>query len=186
MTDQAIEFFDSLTKSITSNIHTCMLGKIKTFDHKKMKAEVIPLYKHVAEDGKIEERKPLIEVPVSFMYVNGFYIRPPYKKDDLVIIIFSEEDMDKVLVSGDEEQPNSNRKHDISDAIIIGSWKLFDEELQISDENENDLVISNKENNFSIIIKEDGKIEISSKEEISINSSEKVSISGATESSTWV
>jgi hypothetical protein len=164
------KFFDGLLSGYTDHNHNCMLAKVKKFDHKKMKAEVIPLFKYKSNNGTVENRKPLIEVPVSFMYANGFFIRPPLVPGDLVVLIISDEDMDKVLMSGEEEEPNTSRKNDLSDAIVVACWQKFTEELPIQDGNEKDLVISNKNTNFSIIIKEDGKIEVESNNEITVKS----------------
>lgn len=179
------KFFDDLFAGYTAHNHNCMLAKIKKFDHKKMKAEVIPLFKYVSKNGTVESRRPLIEVPVSFMYANGFFIRPPLVPGDLVVLVISDEDMDRALMSGKEEEPNTDRKNDLSDAIVIGCWQRFTEELPISDVNSKDLVISNRENTFSIIIKEDGSINVKAKKDITVKSDTKVTISGPSQSSTW-
>lgn len=162
------KFFDDLFGGYTDHNHNCMLAKVKRFDHKKMKAEVIPLTKYVSKNGTVERRKPLIEVPVSFMYANGFFIRPPLVSGDLVVLIISDEDMDKVLMSGEEEEPNTSRKNDLSDAIVVACWQRFTEELPIADSNEKDLVISSKSRAFSLIIKENGKIEVESNSEVTV------------------
>lgn len=179
------KFFDGLLGGYTDHNHNCMLAKVQKFDHKKMKAEVIPLIKYKSENGTVESRKPLVEVPVSFMYANGFFVRPPLSPGDLVVLIVSDEDIDKVLMSGSEEEPNTNRKNDLSDAIVIGCWQKFTEELPIDDANGRDLVISNKNKNFSIIIKENGSIEVKAEKEIAFKSNTKITISGPSQSSTW-
>lgn len=155
---EVTKFFDGLLGGYTDHNHNCLLAKVQKFDHKKMKAEVIPLFKYKSKNGIVESRKPLLEVPVSFMYANGFFIRPPLVSGDLVVLIVSDEDMDKVLMSGEEEEPNTSRKNDLSDAIVIGCWQKFTEELPISDSNAKDLVISNKDVTFSIVVDPQGNI----------------------------
>ena len=92
----AVKFFDGLIGETLEGIHTCMLAKINKFDHKKMKAEVVPLHKRRLVDGRTKEYPLLLEVPVAFFYANGFFIRPPYKKGDLVVVIFAESEIDKL------------------------------------------------------------------------------------------
>lgn len=179
------KFFDGLLGGYTDHNHNCMLAKVQKFDHKKMKAEVVPLVKYRSKNGIVENRKPLVEVPVSFMYANGFYIRPPLVPGDLVVLMVSDEDIDNVLLSGKEEEPNTDRKNDLSDAIVIGCWQKFTEELPILDSNAKDLVISNKNRTFSIIIKENGSIEVKSEKDITLKSDTKVTISGPSQTSTW-
>ncbi len=106
MQDSPMDFFNKLSGNLVNGINSCMLGRIETFDASKMKANVVPLVKN--KDGN----KPmLIEVPVSFIKAGPFLIRPPYKKGDIVLVVFADEDIDNVLLSGNISEPNSTRKH---------------------------------------------------------------------------
>jgi len=182
---EAIKFFDGILGEVAQGIHTCMLGKVNKFDHKKMKAEVIPLHKRRLANGQAIEYPLLLEVPVAFFYANGFFIRPPYQKGDLVVVVFADSEIDKILMSGGKESPNSERRHALTDAIVVGGWQKFTEELPISDSNVDDMVISNKDTSFSIIIQKDGAIELKSKKSIGIKSDENITISGPTQTSSW-
>lgn len=182
---EAVKFFDDILGEMAQGIHTCMLGKINKFDHKKMKAEIIPLHKRRLSNGQAIEYPLLLEVPVAFFYANGFFIRPPYKKGDLVVVVFADSEIDKIVESGNKENPNSERRHALTDAIVIGGWQKLTEELPISDSNANDMVISNKDTSFSIIIQKDGAIEFKSDKSIDIKSDEGVTISGPTQTSSW-
>lgn len=160
--DAPNKFFNQLSQNLTGGINSCTLGKIETFDSTTMKANVIPLVK--SEDGN----KPmLIEVPVSFMRAGPFLIRPPYKQGDIVLVVFADEDIDNVLISGTISEPNSTRKHSLDDAIIVGGVMPFTNTLP--GEHGNDLVIAKDDFETKLVIEESGKILIESNKGITIS-----------------
>ena len=151
MQDSPMAFFNKLSGSLVNEINSCMLGRIETFDASKMKANVVLLVKN--KDGN----KPmLIEVPVSFIKAGPFFIRPPYKKGDIVLVVFADEDIDNVLLSGDISEPNSTRKHSLDDAIVVGGIMPFTQALP--NEHIEDLVIAKDDFTTKIVVKEDGEI----------------------------
>ena len=156
MQDSPIKFFDKLTEYLTSGINNCMLGKIEKFDAVTMKAEVSPMVKYKNKDGSIENRPLLIEVPVSFIKAGPFVIRPPYKKGDIVLVVFADEDIDNVLLSGGGSEPNSKRKHSLDDAIVVDGIMPFTQTLP--NEHIEDLVIAKDDFATKIVVKEDGEI----------------------------
>lgn len=151
MQDSPMDFFNKLSGNLVNGINSCMLGRIETFDASKMKANVIPLVKN--KDG---DKPMLIEVPVSFIKAGPFLIRPPYKKGDIVLVVFADEDIDNVLLSGNISEPNSTRKHSLDDAIIVGGIMPFTQTLP--DEHIEDLVIAKDDFTTKIVVKEDGEI----------------------------
>lgn len=156
MQDSPMEFFNKLSQSLTSGINNCMLGRIEKFDATKMKAEVTPLVKYKNKDGSMEERPLLIEVPVSFLKAGPFVIRPPYKPNDIVLIVFADEDIENALLSGDISEPNSTRVHSLDDAIVVGAIMPFTKELP--GEHADDLIIAKDDFSTKIVIKENGEI----------------------------
>lgn len=158
MQDSPIKFFDKLTENLTSGINNCMLGKIEKFDAETMKAEVSPMVKYKNKDGSMENRPLLIEVPVSFLKAGPFVIRPPYKPGDIVLVVFADEDIDNVLLSGDISEPNSTRVHSLDDAIVVGGIMPFNTILP--GEHSEDLIIAKDDFTTKIVIKDDGDIEM--------------------------
>jgi len=149
--DSPLDFFSKLSGNLINGINSCMLGRIETFDASKMKANVIPLVKN--KDG---DKPILIEVPVSFIKAGPFLIRPPYKKGDIVLVVFADEDIDNVLLSGKVSEPNSIRKHSLDDAIVVGGIMPFTQTLP--NEHIEDLVIAKDDFTTKIVVKEDGEI----------------------------
>lgn len=169
--DAPNKFFNQLSQNLTGGINSCTLGKIETFDPTAMKANVIPLVK--SKDGN----KPmLIEVPVSFIKAGPFVIRPPYKKGDIVLVVFADEDIDNVLLSGNISEPNSTRKHSLDDAIVVGGIMPFTQTLP--DEHIEDLAIAKDDFSTKIVIKKDGDIEVKGGN-IKIDASENIDIEAA-------
>ena len=120
-----IEFLEDYLHERLSDIDIGMIGRIETFDSKKMRADVIPLLKKKSGDQEVEY-SILRDVPVIFLYSGGFYIRPFYKKGDLVHISFSTHDIEKAL--RDDKPTASQRIFSAENAFITGGiaktgWK---------------------------------------------------------------
>lgn len=75
-----------------SLVNMGLIGKIENFDSEKMLADVQPLAKQGGENFSL-----IANVSVQFIFAGGFYIRPEYKKDDLVWLAFSRLEMDAPL-----------------------------------------------------------------------------------------
>lgn len=184
MQDSAMKFFNKYQNELTNNINSCMLCKITKYDHKEMKAEVLPLIKYTKKDDSTEDRTLLIEVPIMHMKVRDFYIRPPYQVGDIVVVGFFDEDTDNAIITGATEEANSTRKHSLDDAVIIGSLRTL-EKAEYPDIHKDDLLITNEKETFKIVIKPDGEIEVNSDKKITFNSKEQVQINGPSQTSTW-
>ena len=151
-----MEFMNNLAGNITGGINSCMMGKIEKFDGETMKADVTPLVRTRNKAGELEEVSMLIEVPISFIKAGPFVIRPPYKKGDIVLVVFADSDIENTLLSGDISNPNSTRKHSLDDAIIVGGIMPFTTTLP--GEHLDDLIIAKDDFSTKIVIKENGEI----------------------------
>jgi Phage protein Gp138 N-terminal domain len=120
-----IEFLEDYLHERLSDIDIGMIGRIEAFDSQKMRADVIPLLKKKSGDQEIEYSM-IKDVPVSFLYSGGFYIRPAYRKGDLVHISFSTHDIEKALK--DDKPLASNRIFSTENSFVTGGiaktdWK---------------------------------------------------------------
>lgn len=155
---EAMNFMNNIMGQVTDGINNCMLAKIDFFDPTTMRAEAKPLLKKQYKDGTIEGQELLIEVPVSFLKAGPFFIRPPYKEGDIVLVVFADGDIENVLLSGEESDPNSTRKHSLDDAIIVGGIMPYT--MELPEEHAEDLVIANEDMSQKIVLHEDGNITI--------------------------
>lgn len=158
---EALKFLDGMMGEALADIHTCMLGKIKSFDGKKMQADVIPLGVNKLADGRETALPVISQAPVMFIHGNGFFIRPPLKPGDLVVVVFADRELDGVLLSGEAKAPTSERRHGLDDAIVLGGWIPFSSKLPVS--NDDDLVIGNISGSVGITIVPDGTVKIEAK-----------------------
>lgn len=155
---EIIDFMDGLLDDTMQNLNTCTLCKIERYDPVKMKADVIPLVKIKEKDGSITEPEKLIEVPVSLIKAGPFYIRPPYKKGDIVIVIFADSDIENVLFTGEKELPNRKEMHGLDNAMVLSGIVPFNKELTA--QHANDLLITNESLTTKVVLKENGDIHI--------------------------
>jgi hypothetical protein len=124
-----VDFLEEYLHERLADIDIGMIGKIETFDSKKMRADVIPLLKKKSSDQEIEY-SIIKDVPVCFLFSGGFYIRPAYQQGDLVYITFSTHDIEQALK--EEISLASERIFCSDNALIVGSvaktdWEPPDE-----------------------------------------------------------
>jgi len=140
-----------------------MPAKIESFDPQKLKATVTPLFKRKFNGQDQAVSMPIIvEVPVACLYAGGFIIRPPYKKGDIVLLIFAQRALDNVIGTGKEADPEINRMHALDDAILVGGLMPFTESTPAG--NAGDLVIGTDDFKAKIVISTDGAINIESQD----------------------
>lgn len=102
----------------------------------------------------------VINVPVATVRSKDFVIYYPLDVDDIVILIFADNDIDNILLG--EDSIETERGHDISDCICIGGITLLNETLEVNEKDA--LVIQNISNTAKINVKSDGKIKIEAAE----------------------
>ena len=152
------EIVKGIVNDKISDIHTCLPAKIEDYDHETMYAKVVLLAKKEFE-GEMEELTPIIDVPVSHIKAGNFIVRPPYKKDDVVLVAFSEAGLDKLLITGEPEDPQFSRRFAYDDAIVIQGLKTEQDDDYKSDYDDG-LYIANIEEDVEIIFEGDGNIRI--------------------------
>ncbi len=184
---EALKFLDGLMGESLADLHTCMLGKIKSFDGKKMQADVVPLLKRKLADGRVIDMPVISQAPVMFLHANGFFVRPPLRPGDLVVVIFAEREIDAVLFSGGAQAPTSNRHHGLEDAIVLGGWLPFSSSLPVS--GDDDLVIGRTDGKVTITLTPDGTVDITAPKGITLTADDitgtGVSIVGKNNSQSW-
>lgn len=148
----ANKFFEDLKKNISGETNVCKIAKVVKFYPETMKVDVIPL--------PSEDNSMVINVPVATVRSKDFVIYYPLDVDDIVILIFADNDIDNILLG--EDSIETERGHDISDCICIGGITLLNETLEVNEKDA--LVIQNISNTAKINVKSDGKIKIEAAE----------------------
>lgn len=109
---EAIKFFDGIIEERVSNIHTCMPCRVEKFNGDS--ADVQPIPRRKLKNGQEMAYSLLVNVPIlkrkTKTGTDPVIDSPYYEKGDIVLVVFAESALDGV----------GNRKHDLSDGIIIG------------------------------------------------------------------
>lgn len=142
--------------TLLSHIHTCLPGRIETYDYTTQKATVKPLIKKKYLDGDVQELPVLTNVPVQFPRTKKSGITFPLTRGDGVLIVFSERSLERWKSSGDDTEPGDARKFDLSDGIAIPGLFSFKQKNIAS--NNNDLEVQH--NGQFVTIKKNGDIEV--------------------------
>lgn len=121
------DIFRQAINSQISNIHTCLPGRIVSYDFSVQKATVKPLLSKRYKDDTIQSIPEIPNVPVIFPRSSSFSMHWPLNPGDLVLLLFSERSLDQWLNSGGEIAPLDPRKFDLSDAIAIPGLYPFSE-----------------------------------------------------------
>lgn len=112
---------------MAEEIHTCLPGRIESYNSETRKATVLPLIKKKYLDGTSLEYQPISDVPVMTVNVGNSGLRLPESqfKGQTVTLVFSERSLDYWLSKGGIAEPGNNRKFDLTDAIAIVSLNPF-------------------------------------------------------------
>ena len=96
------------------DLHTCMLCRVISFNESNRTATIIPIPQRKYKDGRIvnypvisnvltlrRKTRPFIDILLDVVF---------YESGDIVLVVFSERALDGV----------GDRKHDLTDAVILG------------------------------------------------------------------
>ena len=157
------EFLKEALGEHSTQTHVAMLCKIVSFDPQKMKASVQPMQKGL----------PMIEhVPVALQKAGPFFIRVPFERDDIVVVVFADTIIDRQVNTGADAKEEGDRKHDLSDAIVVGGISPFNSPLPA----EAGLVIAKKDLSAKIVIQPNGNIIVETNSNVNIDADGNVNI----------
>lgn len=155
-THNLYEVFKNYEVVMLNKIHTLIPAVVLSFDSIKMEASVLPLGRPIIA-GKEVEPQPIDRCPVCFLNDSTFAIRHPLKKDDLVVVGFSEVSLEKILTTKKPESTMQGNRFNLSDGIVLGT--IDGEYDEMISEHSEDLLIINKKTGHKIIFKSDGSID---------------------------
>jgi len=121
--------------SFMQDVHTCLPGRIETYNSAKQKANVKPLIKKIFSDGTVQELPVIPNVPVIWPRSKDAILHFPLNKGDGVLLVFSERSLDTWLSKGGDAEPGKPRKFDLSDAIAIPGLYSFVDASPVQDNN---------------------------------------------------
>ncbi|MDL2258868.1 hypothetical protein LJC42_06945 [Eubacteriales bacterium OttesenSCG-928-K08] len=114
------DLHNAQTEHTQKNVRVAAIVKVLSFDPDTMTVEVQPLNMKKI-DGESASASPLVAVPVAMLCCGEFSIRPWYKRGDVGMVVYADEDNDAALEGGGAEvEPSTNRNHAPEDAFFIG------------------------------------------------------------------
>lgn len=159
------ELLNMAIESWLSDVHTCMPGKVDSYDPATQQATIKPLVQRriVHEDGSeaLEPLPSITNVPVVFLRAAGFFMTFPIVKGDFVTLHFCETSIDNYMSGiGEDTDPDEFRHHDLSDAIAVPGFYPF--KKSISDISSENLVIGKDNGGAQIHITPSGEVKLGS------------------------
>lgn len=140
------------------DVNTAIPGKIVSYDHATQTASVQPCIRRKYTDGTIVDLPVINKVPVQFPRGGGFFVSLPLKKDDPVLLVFSQRALDVWKEKGGVVDPADPRKFHISDAYALAGAGAAPDAFTNTDPNK--LVIAHKGGTAEIHMGDDGKVSI--------------------------
>jgi hypothetical protein len=154
-----------LKDEIFADLNCLQIGKITKFDKTTQSAEIEIQCKRRISETQIIDYPPLVDCPVFFLQGGGAYLEMPVQINDYCLVLFSDRDIDIWFSSGNKREPNTRRKHNISDGIALVGLNPSSSVLTL----DNDKVQINA-GNYPIVFKTtSGKIEIAINGNITLN-----------------
>lgn len=107
-----------MVNTILAQVHTCVPGKVVSFDPGACQATVLPDMKIKKPNGEMLEYPQITGVPVVFPQASaqGATIAYPIKAGDGCLILFSEQALDQFLY---ERDTGTDLRFDLSNALAI-------------------------------------------------------------------
>lgn len=126
------EVLELAVSDFLEELHTCLPGRIHSYDAELQRAQVQPVthdyYWDPDAEELVAEKYPVcVQVPIMWPSSNGgSSITFPLEKGDPVLLVFSERSIAEYLVNGNLDNiPSSARAFDLSDAFAIPGGRSF-------------------------------------------------------------
>ena len=88
--DQLSSLIRFSQEQMAKEINIALPGNIISYDAQKKRARVQPSINLVLTDGTERRRPPIVDVPFIWPSTGGYVVHAPVRKDDPVIILFSQ------------------------------------------------------------------------------------------------
>lgn len=110
---------EELRSEIFANLNCLQIGKIESYNKSEQSVEVQIMVKRRINETKIISYPVLVDCPLFVLQGGGAFIDMPIKTGDFCLIFFNDRDIDNWWTAGNETEPNTRRKHSLSDGIAL-------------------------------------------------------------------
>ena len=114
---------EALTKTIINRVfrtlNVCLPATVISYDNSKNTVKLQPAIQAVTQDKSFKNLPILLNVPVLELGGAGLSVKIPLQAGDTGIVIFCDRGITLFKQEKKNTQPNTLRKHDLSDGIFI-------------------------------------------------------------------
>ena len=118
-TNNLSTLIETLKKNIFINFNVCLPAVVVSYDNTKNEVDLQPAIQEVLTNNKFLTMPQIFNIPVLELGGNDLSIKIPLKAGDTGIVIFCDRDITLFKQEKKNTQPNTLRKHDLSDGIFI-------------------------------------------------------------------
>ena len=145
--------FDRFKREIMRDLNCVQIGQVESFNAGNQTASIRLVIKRVVSvenDGTriLKERPLLVSCPVMVLSGGPGYLTMPIAKGDTCIVLFNDREIDNWFHNGGIQAPETNRMHDLSDAIAIVGIRNM--QNKIADYIEDGVQLGYGDNNITI------------------------------------
>jgi hypothetical protein len=147
------KFFQDAFNSFNSQIQLGLPAKIDKFDKSTMLADVKFFLQNKDAQGTLTDYPIVHNIPVQFIFANGFYIRPEYHRGDKVWVTFSTFDIEKAM----DEQTGAEGAgiFGMQNASVTGSIATNQFTAPDAFGNEDGLIMGHEDGNCTVVFASD-------------------------------
>lgn len=118
-TDDLSVAFDLLKRNIFLNLNVCLPAIVKKYSSSNNTVTLQPAIQVVLTNNTFLDMPQIFNVPVLELGGKGLSVKIPLQEGDTGIVIFCDRDISLFKQEKKNTQPNTLRKHDLSDGIFI-------------------------------------------------------------------
>jgi hypothetical protein len=119
MSQNDIEFIKRNNTNIFESMRVAMPAKVESYDASKSLVDVKIAIPQVRQDESVFEIPVITSVPVMWLSTGTTSITFPLKRGDYGLVVFCDYDIAKWVVGLDESEPQSERRHNLTDAVFF-------------------------------------------------------------------
>lgn len=113
------ELLDDFKDEIFSGLNAHAAGTIQSIDLGAGTCSISINYKRRLPGGASKSYPLLVDCPVFVLQGGGAFIEFPVRKGDFCLVLFNDRDIDTWWTSENVAEPNTARRHDLSDGFAL-------------------------------------------------------------------
>jgi hypothetical protein len=119
MSQNNIEFIKRNNTNIFETMRVAMPARIESYDATKSLVDVKIAIPQVRQDESVFEIPVITSVPVMWLSTLTTSVTFPLKRGDYGLVVFCDWDIAKWAVGLDESEPQSERRHNLTDSVFF-------------------------------------------------------------------